>query len=182
MSYNSICWNLTNSSSTTNPMIYKSEHFQISAQIVTILKKNAVQSNTFLWQVLWCDDEPKLIIAHTNHLLRVIFDCSTKTWKANINRMLDEEGWVTSMVSINGYIYTGNKRRTDDPGGRRKYIKRFSAKYYNRQQRRNMGTRQRRHAGSKQIGQVFNFRHLRFRRILGSWRRTRRYQPVFRRA
>jgi hypothetical protein len=79
-------------------------------------KEDGVQSNTFLWQVLWCDngDEPLLIIAHTNHLLRVIFDCSTKTWKADINRMLDQQGWISSLASFNGYIYTGE---IDNPNG-----------------------------------------------------------------
>ncbi|EFX88922.1 hypothetical protein DAPPUDRAFT_95702 [Daphnia pulex] len=81
-------------------------------------KEGSVQSNTFLWQVLWCDngDEPVLIIAHTNHLLRVMFDCSTKTWEADINRMLDQQGWISSLASINGYIYTGEI----DKSGRRR--------------------------------------------------------------
>jgi hypothetical protein len=81
-------------------------------------QEDGVQSNTFLWQVLWCDngDEPLLIIAHTNHLLRVMFDCSTKTWKEGINRALDQQGWISSLASINGYIYTGEM---DNPGGGR---------------------------------------------------------------
>jgi hypothetical protein len=86
-------------------------------------KEGSVQSNTFLWQVLWCDngDEPVLIIAHTNHLLRVMFDCSTKTWKADINRILDQQGWISSLASINGYIYTGE---IDKSGRRRRTMKR----------------------------------------------------------
>ena len=87
-------------------------------------KEDGVQSNTFLWQVLWCDngDEPLLIIAHTNHLLRVIFDCSTKTWKADINRMLDQQGWISSLASFNGYIYTGE---IDNPNGEGRRWKEF---------------------------------------------------------
>lgn len=59
---------------------------------------------------MWCapideTEEPLLILAQSDQLLRVAFDRSASVWKANLNAK--QPGRIGTMATIDRWIYAG---------------------------------------------------------------------------
>lgn len=39
--------------------------------------------------------------------MRIVFDASTKSWKADLNHILEQHGWITALAILDDCIYTG---------------------------------------------------------------------------